>query len=127
MDYRYYRAARLEIPPILVKHLHLLRYLGVMMIASLPVLGLLLLLKLVELSLFWVLVFFLTGGFGPVVFIIGMAYNSVGDRGVTKNLLWQIRHIGEEKVSNAYRPGRKMIYDHYETPESSDEVRSSGK
>jgi hypothetical protein len=57
MDYRYYRGARLEIPPVLVKHLHLLHYIGVVMIASLPVLGLLLLLNLVELSLLWVFVF----------------------------------------------------------------------
>ena len=122
MDYRFYRGTRLEFSPAVVKHLHLLRYIGAVMMASFPIIGLLLLLNILELSLFWFFVFFLVGGFGPVFFIIGMAYNSIGDRGTTRSLIWKICHIGKEKTPNVYRPERRMIYDHYEAPEGSGKV-----
>ena len=128
MDYRFYRGVRLEFPPAMIKHLHLLRYIGALMIAAFPLVGLLLLLNVLEINLFWSFAFFLFGGFGPVFFIIGMAYNSVGDRGEFRGLRWQLRYLGKPKPQIEYRPERKMIYAHYEAPEISgkaDELEKS--
>ena len=122
MDYRFYRGTRLEFPLSIVKHLHLLRYIGALMIATFPVIGLLLLLNVFEMSLFSFFIFFLVGGFGPVFFIIGMAYNSVGDRGSARGILWQIRYLGKPKPQIEYRPERRMIYDHYEAPKNFGEI-----
>jgi hypothetical protein len=97
------------------------------MMAAFPIVGLLLLLNILELGLFWFFIFFLIGGFGPVLFIIGMAYNSIGDRGATKSLIWKMRHIGKPKIPNAYRPERRMIYDHYEAPQVAPQVDPSEK
>ena len=118
MDYRFYRGTRLEFPPAIVKHLHWLRHIGALMIAAFPVVGLLLLLNVFEMSLFWFFIFFLVGGFGPVFFIIGMAYNSIGDRGAGRGIFWQLRYLGKPKPEIEYRPERRMIYDYYEAPEN---------
>jgi hypothetical protein len=56
-----------------------------------------------------------------------MAYNSIGDRAVKRSLLWKIHHIVKAQIPNVYRPDRRMIYDHYKVPESSNEVSSSGE
>lgn len=39
MDYRYYRGDPLELPPDITKRLHLLRFIGTLMIAAPPVLA----------------------------------------------------------------------------------------
>jgi hypothetical protein len=119
MDYRFYCGPRNEFPPFILKHLHLLRYIGALMIAAFPIVGMMLLLNVFKLSLFWFFFFFLMGGFGPVFFIIGMAYNSTGDRGANRSILRQMRHFGQPKIPMEYRPERKMIYDHYVAPEGS--------
>ena len=53
MDYRYYRGEGIALPPIITKNLHWLRYIGAAMIASPPLLGLMMMLGLLNLSLFW--------------------------------------------------------------------------
>ena len=118
MDYRYYRGDGIELPPIITRNLHLLRYIGAAMIASPPLLGLVVLLDIMNLTLFLFFAIFLIGSFGNVFFVIGMTYDTVLDRGTTKIVLRWSKLWGKKQGPEEFRPGRRMIYDHYEAPDA---------
>ena len=118
MDYRYYRGDGIELPPIITRNLHWLRYIGAAMVATPPLLGVLMLLDILNLTLFWFFASFLIGNFGSVFFVIGMAYDTVMDRGSTKIVLRWSKLLGRKQEPNEFRPGRRMIYDHYVAPEA---------
>jgi len=117
MDYRYYRGDLLELPPAVTKRLHLLRLIGTLMIASPLVLAVLMLVHIIQLTLFWFFASFLLGTFGNVFFIIGLTYNTRMDRSGRSGLIWKWLFPGNRKSSESIFNERKMIYDHYEAPE----------
>jgi hypothetical protein len=117
MDYRYYRGDLPELPPAITKRLHLLRFIGTLMIAAPPVLAVLMLLHILELNLFWFFAVFLLGTFGNVFFIVGLAYNTKTDRSGRRGFIWKWRLLRKRNASNKIFDERRMIYDHYEAPD----------
>ena len=117
MDYRYYRGEGIALPPIVTKNLHWLRYIGAVMIASPPLLGLMMVLDLFDLSLFWFFASFLLGSFGNVFFVIGMTYDTILDKGNPKVIQRWRKLFGRNQEPQEFRPERRMIYEHYEAPE----------
>ena len=89
MDYRYYRGDLHELPPAVARCLHLLRLIGMLMIATPPVLAVLMLLHILELNLFWFFASFLLGTFGNVFFIVGLAYDTKMDRYSRRGFIWK--------------------------------------
>ena len=87
------------------------------MIASPPLLGLMMVLELLNLSLFWFFASFLIGSFGNVFFLIGMTYDTILDKGETKVILRWRKLFGRNQEPQEFRPERRMIYEHYEAPE----------
>ena len=79
MDYRFYRGDGIELPDWVARRLYLLRYIGVLMIASPPILAVLMMFGVIKLSLFWFFAGVLMGTFGNVFFIVGMTYDTAFD------------------------------------------------
>ena len=117
MDYRYYRGNLIELPPAITKRLHLLRFIGTLMIAAPPILAVLMLLHILNLNLFWYFAIFLLGTFGNVFFIIGLTYDTKMDRSARSDRILQRLFPWKSHASKEYFGGRRMIYDHYEAPE----------
>jgi putative effector of murein hydrolase LrgA (UPF0299 family) len=80
MDYRYYRGDGFELPECIARRMYLLRYIGTLMIASPPVLALMMMFGVIKLSLVWFFASVLIGTFGNLFFVIGLTYDSVFDR-----------------------------------------------
>ena len=71
MDYRYYRGDVPTLPPAITRHFYLLRYLGVLLIVSTPVIGILMMLDVFVPTM---LCYFT----GIPAQILGMAFLSIG-------------------------------------------------
>jgi hypothetical protein len=117
MDYRYYRGDLLELPPAITKSLHLLRFIGTLMIAAPPVLAVLMLVHIIQLNLFWFFASFLLGTFGNAFLIIGLTYNTKMDRSSRRGVIWKLLFPGKRSAAKSIFDERKMIYNHYEAPD----------
>ena len=122
MDYRYYRGDGIELPPAIVKRLYLLRYIGIFMTAFPFILALLLMFHVFELRLIWFFVGILSGTFGNVFFFMGMTYDTYMDREGHTLVRWRKQLFRKKGSSEAFRPGRKMIYDLDEVPDETWEI-----
>ena len=80
MDYRYYRGDGPKLPSKWARHIHKLRYVGTAMLLGGVLLPWLMVVKILESTLFWN---FLSAGLislGVMLYIIGMVYNTFIDR-----------------------------------------------
>ena len=120
MDYRHYRGDGIELPDWVTRRLYLLRYIGAFMIASPPVLALMMMFGIIKLSLFWFFAGILMGTFGNVFFLIGLTYDTAFDRGA-KTVVRKLFGLPAKKDhSNPAFYGRKMIYDAEDNPKEPD-------
>jgi hypothetical protein len=120
MDYRYYRGDGIELPDCIARKMYLLRYIGALMIASSPVLALMMMFGVIRLSLFWFFAGVLMGTFGNVFFVIGMTYDTAFDRDEKMGVRNRFRLPGKKVNRNPALSGRKMIYDAEDTPQDQD-------
>ena len=80
MDYRYYRGDGPKLPSKWGKHIHKLRYIGAVMLVSGMILPWLMVIHVLESTLFWN---FLAAGLtsiGIMAYIIGFVFNTFVDR-----------------------------------------------
>ena len=80
MDYRNYRGDPPKLPPWLTRHLHLLRWLGGVMVFTAPVIGWLSVLKILQISFSWYFLGVCNMGVGMILFIIGLVFDNSIDR-----------------------------------------------
>lgn len=80
MDYRHYRGDLPELPHWLAKRIYLLKYIGGILMASVPVIGWLTVLKIMRITFLWYLYGNLATLFGIVFAIVGMVYDNPLDR-----------------------------------------------
>ena len=117
MDYRYYRGDGIELPDWIGRRMYLLRYMGALMIASPPILALMMMFGIINLSLFWFFAGVLMGTFGNVFFIIGMTYDTAYDRDEKMGIRKRLMLPGKKDHRNPALSGRKMIYDAEDSPQ----------
>jgi len=80
------------------------------MIASPPVLVVIMMFGLIILSLFWFFTGILLGTFGNVFFIIGMTYDTAFDRDLKMGIRKRLGLPDKKSQSLNKLSGRKMIY-----------------
>jgi hypothetical protein len=80
MDYRNYRGDGIKIPPKIRRYLHKLRPVGVVLMLCGIAIPMLILLKILESTLFInILAYTLILG-GPILYLVGMIFDTVVDR-----------------------------------------------
>ena len=120
MYYRYYRGDGIELPDCIARRMYLLRYIGALMIASTPVLAIMMMFGVMRLSLFWFFTGVFMGTFGNVFFVIGMTYDTVFDRNQELGVRKGFGLTGKKVNRNTALSGRKMIFDAEDTPQDPD-------
>ncbi len=85
MDYQHYRGDWPPPPKWLEPHLHKLRYLGALMIVSVPIIGWLTVLHIIRMTFFLYVLASFNTAFGMVFVVIGLAYNTKVDREKSKD------------------------------------------
>ena len=81
MDYRYYQGERSELSKKAQKYIHILRYVGGILIVLAILIPFLTVTRLIESSYFSNFVTVLSMILGPMLTIIGVAWNTLIDRG----------------------------------------------
>lgn len=80
MDYRNARGGGFDIPPQFTKYMHLLRYVGAILIIAPPVWGMLALLGLAGMSIAGFMLSAVGVLFGVVFYLMGESYNTLLDK-----------------------------------------------
>jgi hypothetical protein len=80
MDYRHYRGDPLKIPQWLESHLHILKYLGIVLALTPIVIGWLAVLQIIPRYSWWYLVAHINYPLGLTLFIIGYSFSTTADR-----------------------------------------------